>query len=60
MSEGKPPAEAELQEKATKLKPTEVTVSSGGVDPAVLEIYKKAYAEHGGDKAKICEALALG
>lgn len=29
------------------------------VDPAVLAIYKKAFADGGGDKAKVCAALGL-
>lgn len=56
-----PPSEADLQAKAGALKKGETKAQDGvhGVDPGVLAIYKKAFADGGGDKAKVCAALGL-
>mmetsp|Transcript_11681 Transcript_11681/g.9335 ORF Transcript_11681/g.9335 Transcript_11681/m.9335 type:complete len:84 (-) Transcript_11681:200-451(-) len=59
MSAPAPPSDADLQAKAAALKHTEAGEHAVGVDPAVIAAYKKAFADNGGDKAKICAALGL-
>merc|ERR1712013_593376 len=59
MSAPAPPAEKDLQAKAETLKKAETKEGGGGVDPAVVAVYKKAFADGGGDKDKVCAALGL-
>lgn len=62
MAAAAPPAtDAELEAKKGELKGTETKESApgGSVDPTVLATYKAAWADNGGDKDKICSALAL-
>lgn len=41
------------------MKKAETKVGESKADPAVVAVYKKAYADNGGDKAKVCKALGL-
>ena len=54
-----PDKEKDLQAKAEALKKAETKEGSAGVDPAVVALYKKTFADNGGDKDKVCAALGL-
>ena len=54
-----PPTEADLSAKRGSLKKGETKEADGKADPAVVAVYKKAFADNGGDKAKITAALGL-
>merc|ERR1712166_1673191 len=54
-----PPTEADLSTKRGSLKKAETKEADGKADPAVVAVYKKAFADNGGDKAKLTEALHL-
>jgi len=52
------PSEAELQEKKAGLSKKE-TKEGSTIDPEVLALYKKTWADNGGDKDKVCAALGI-
>jgi len=58
MSAPPAPSEAELLEKKAGLSGTE-TKEGSTVDPDVLALYKKTWADNGGDKDKVCAALSI-
>ena len=58
MAEAKAPTDAELEAKKGELKGAE-TKEGSTVDPDVLALYKKTWADNGGDKDKVCAALAI-
>merc|ERR1711972_990821 len=53
------PSDADLQAKAGALKKTETRASGIKADDAVAALYKKTFADNGGDKDKVCTALGL-
>merc|ERR1712151_338475 len=53
------PSDADLQAKAGALKKTETRASGIKADDAVASLYKKTFADNGGDKDKVCTALGL-
>merc|ERR1712087_680162 len=59
MSAPAAPSADALSGKKDGLKAVETKVGGGAADPAVVEVYKKAFADNGGDKAKTCAALGL-
>eukprot|EP00420_Gonyaulax_spinifera_P032110 CAMPEP_0197878948 /NCGR_PEP_ID=MMETSP1439-20131203/7188_1 /TAXON_ID=66791 /ORGANISM="Gonyaulax spinifera, Strain CCMP409" /LENGTH=82 /DNA_ID=CAMNT_0043498415 /DNA_START=80 /DNA_END=328 /DNA_ORIENTATION=- len=54
-----PPSVDALAGKAGELKHVEAKEGGCGVAPEVVELYKKTFAEHGGNKAAVCAALGL-
>ena len=57
---GAPPSADALAAKAEGLKKAETKVAAGvEVDPAVVAVYKKSFADNGDDKGKVCKALGL-
>merc|ERR1711972_331992 len=59
MADAKAPSESDLQAKAGELKNTETKKGDAAADPEVIALYKKAWADAGGDKEKIMAALKL-
>ena len=59
MSAGAPPSAEVLAAKAAALKKGETREAGAAVDPAVVEAYKKVFADNGGAKDAVCAALGL-
>merc|ERR1712151_141882 len=59
MAEAKAPTEADLQAKVGALKSATTKEGDAAAAPEVIALYKKAWADAGGDKDKIMAALKL-